>query len=67
MRDVCTVSETQNMQTKKRESPGEIEQNAFDAIIELISTKCMKASETDLKSDASLVELGAVICQFHPS
>ena len=24
----------------------------------------MKASETELKSDASLVELGAVICQF---
>ena len=52
--------------TIKKESPGETEQNAFDAIIELISTKCMKASETELKSDASLVELGAVICQFHP-
>ena len=52
--------------TIKKESPGETEQNAFDAIIELISTKCMKASETELKSDASLVELGTVICQFNP-
>ena len=26
----------------------------------------MKDSETELKSDASLVELGAVICQVHP-
>ncbi len=32
---------TKKANIKKRESPGEIEQNAFDAIIELISTKCL--------------------------
>ena len=68
---VYGLGDTKKANKKKRESPGEIEQNAFDAIKELISTKCMgyfrKDWETELISDASPVGLGAVICQFNPS
>ena len=73
MRDVCTVSEPLWRLTKNGVpwQWTETEQNAFDAIKELISTKCMgyfrKDWETELISDASPVGLGAVICQFNPA
>ena len=64
---VYGLGDTQKKLTKKKESRlARPNRTPCDAIIELISTKCMKASETELKSDASLVELGAVICQFNP-
>ena len=46
------------------------EQNAFQALKDAISTKCMgyfrKDWETELVSDASPVGLGGVLCQFNP-
>ena len=53
--------------TQKKESPGETKQNAFDAIIELISTKCMGLLPQRLGNRAQIrrkssLGLGAVIC-----
>jgi transposase InsO family protein len=72
MKDICTIAEPLWKLTKNGMAWQwtTTEQNAFQALKDGISTKCMgyfrKDWETELVSDASPVGLGGVLCQFNP-
>ena len=73
MRDVCSVAAPLWHLTKDGVpwQWTEVEQRAFEALRELITTKCMgyfrKDWETEVITDASPVGLGAVVCQYDPA
>ena len=72
MKNVCSVAEPLWKLTKKgaQWQWTDIEQEAFEQLKNLISTKCMayfnKDWTTELQVDASPVGLGAVLTQFNP-